>query len=236
MLDRGRLSIPSDDFFRADPVRLLELFALAARERLEIHPGGDARRHPRRGADRPQGARRPARQRPVPGSADLASTRPRLVLRWMNEAGVFGRFVPDFGRVVAQMQFDMYHHYTVDEHSIRAIGLLAAIERGELKTGPSAVDRDRSSRSRRAACSTSRCCCTTSPRAAAATTASSAPRSRSSSARASASTRPRPRPSPGWSATTCCCRRPRSSATSPTPRRSRISSARCKARSGCGCC
>jgi [protein-PII] uridylyltransferase len=32
------------------------------------------------------------------------------------------------------MQFDMYHHYTVDEHSIRAIGLLAAIERGELKT------------------------------------------------------------------------------------------------------
>jgi [protein-PII] uridylyltransferase len=52
----------------------------------------------------------------------------------MNEAGVFGRFVPDFGRVVAQMQFDMYHHYTVDEHSIRALGLLAAIERGDLKS------------------------------------------------------------------------------------------------------
>ncbi|HWC56391.1 MAG TPA: HD domain-containing protein, partial [Sphingomicrobium sp.] len=58
---------------------------------------------------------------------------PEQVLRWMNETGVFGRFIPDFGRVVAQMQFDMYHHYTVDEHSIRAIGLLAAIERGELK-------------------------------------------------------------------------------------------------------
>jgi [protein-PII] uridylyltransferase len=51
----------------------------------------------------------------------------------MNDSGVFGRFVPDFGRVVAQMQFDMYHHYTVDEHSIRALGLLGAIERGELK-------------------------------------------------------------------------------------------------------
>ena len=38
VLDRGRISIPSDDFFRADPVRLLELFALAAREQLEIHP------------------------------------------------------------------------------------------------------------------------------------------------------------------------------------------------------
>jgi [protein-PII] uridylyltransferase len=58
---------------------------------------------------------------------------PETVLRWMNEAGVFGRFVPDFGRVVAQMQFDMYHHYTVDEHSIRAIGLLNQIEKGALK-------------------------------------------------------------------------------------------------------
>jgi [protein-PII] uridylyltransferase len=55
---------------------------------------------------------------------------PETVLRWMNEAGVFGRFVPDFGKVGAQMQFDMYHHYTVDEHTIRAIGLLAAIEKG----------------------------------------------------------------------------------------------------------
>jgi len=54
------------------------------------------------------------------------------VLRWMNEAGVFGRFIPDFGRVVAQMQFDMYHHYTVDEHTIRAIGLLSAIEKQTL--------------------------------------------------------------------------------------------------------
>ena len=51
----------------------------------------------------------------------------------MNEAGVFGRFVPDFGRVVAQMQFDMYHHYTVDEHTIRAIGLLSDIEQNRLK-------------------------------------------------------------------------------------------------------
>ena len=57
---------------------------------------------------------------------------PESVLRWMNEAGVFGRFIPDFGQVNAQMQFDMYHHYTVDEHTIRAIGLLAQIERGEL--------------------------------------------------------------------------------------------------------
>ncbi|TMJ27914.1 MAG: [protein-PII] uridylyltransferase, partial [Alphaproteobacteria bacterium] len=58
---------------------------------------------------------------------------PETTLRRLNEAGVFGRFVPDFGRVVAQTQHDMYHTYTVDEHTIRAIGILARIENGTLK-------------------------------------------------------------------------------------------------------
>jgi [protein-PII] uridylyltransferase len=133
MLDRGRLTVPSDEFFRADPVRLLEMFALAARERLEIHPAAmraatrDAVLIGREVRDDPR-----ANTLFMEVLTSLHS--PEIVLRWMNEAGVFGRFVPDFGRVVAQMQFDMYHHYTVDEHSIRAIGLLAQIERGELKT------------------------------------------------------------------------------------------------------
>ena len=66
---------------------------------------------------------------------DILTSRkdPETVLRWLSEAGVFGRFIPEFGRVTAQMQFDMYHHYTVDEHTIRAIGLLARIEKGELE-------------------------------------------------------------------------------------------------------
>src|SRR3546814_9672226 len=76
---------------------------------------------------------------------------PEMVLRWFNEAGVFGRFVTEFGRVNAQMQFDMYHHYTVDEHTIRAIGLLARIEKGELKEDhPLAHDIIHKVRSRRA--------------------------------------------------------------------------------------
>jgi [protein-PII] uridylyltransferase len=52
----------------------------------------------------------------------------------MNEAGVLGRFVPDFGKVVSMMQFNMYHHYTVDEHLIRAVGYVASIDRGEHKS------------------------------------------------------------------------------------------------------
>jgi [protein-PII] uridylyltransferase len=133
VLDRGRISIPSDDYFQTDPVRLLELFAVAAREQLEVHP--TAMRAATRDAvliDR--GVRDDPRANALFMEVLTCINHPELVLRWMNEAGVFGRFVPDFGRVVAQMQFDMYHHYTVDEHSIRAIGLLAQIERGELKS------------------------------------------------------------------------------------------------------
>jgi [protein-PII] uridylyltransferase len=132
VLDRGRIALPSDDFFRADPIRLIELFAVAAREQLEIHPSAmraatrDAALIDRKMRDDP-------RANALFLEVLTCVNKPELMLRWMNEAGVFGRFVPDFGRIVAQMQFDMYHHYTVDEHSIRAIGLLAAIERGELK-------------------------------------------------------------------------------------------------------
>jgi [protein-PII] uridylyltransferase len=130
VIDRGRLSAPRDDFFKKDPVRLIELFALADKHDLEIHP------LTMRQANRDEKLAGTIRDNPRANALFLdvlSSPRdPGKVLRWMNEAGVFGRFVPDFGRVVAQMQFDMYHHYTVDEHTIRAIGLLSRIESGEL--------------------------------------------------------------------------------------------------------
>jgi [protein-PII] uridylyltransferase len=129
-LDRGRLTIPRDDWFAESPARLIELFALAARDGLEIHP--TAMRAAARDARRVDAVRDDPAANAFFVDVLTDKKRPDVVLRWMNEAGVFGRFVPDFGRVVAQMQFDMYHHYTVDEHSIRAIGLTAAIERGEL--------------------------------------------------------------------------------------------------------
>ncbi|KHK92450.1 [protein-PII] uridylyltransferase [Novosphingobium malaysiense] len=128
----GRIKAPSDDWFATDPVRLIEIFVIADKEGFEIHPetmrliSRDAVlikknvRHDRRANDL---------------FMDLLTSRnnPEVTLRWFNEAGVFGRFVTEFGRVNAQMQFDMYHHYTVDEHTIRAIGLLSRIEKGEFE-------------------------------------------------------------------------------------------------------
>ena len=131
VVDRGRIALPDDDFLRADPVRLIELFALAAKERREIHPL--ALRCATRDARLAASVRQDARANAL--FLDVLTSRndPEMVLRWMNETGVLGRFIPDFARVVAQMQFDMYHHYTVDEHTIRAIGLLSRAEKGDLR-------------------------------------------------------------------------------------------------------
>ena len=101
VLDRGRLALPSDDFFVEDPVRLLQIFALADQYDLEIHPM--AMRAASRDAKHID-----ARVRNDPRANALfldvltSPRNPEMVLRWMNEAGVFGRFVPDFGRQADQ--------------------------------------------------------------------------------------------------------------------------------------
>jgi [protein-PII] uridylyltransferase len=128
----GRICAPGDEWFQQDPIRLIEIFQIAEEEGLEIHP--ETMRMARRDAELiREDTRRDPRANTLFLKLLTGRRDPETVLRWMNEAGVFGRFVPDFGKVNAQMQFDMYHHYTVDEHTIRAIGLLAQIERGELK-------------------------------------------------------------------------------------------------------
>src|SRR3546814_480146 len=117
-LDRGRLALPYDSFFAEDPVRLIEMFALADRHQLEIHPL--AMRAASRDVNLIDNDIRNDERANALFMEVLTSPRdPERVLRWMNEATVFGRFIPDFGRVVAQMQFDMYHHYTVDRQSTR---------------------------------------------------------------------------------------------------------------------
>lgn len=128
---RGQLTVPHDDFFAEDPVRMIELFHLADSHGLDIH--AEALRLVARDSGLIMAKHRNDPRANAMFIDVLTSPRdPEEMLRTMNEANVFGKFIPDFGRVVAQMQFDMYHHYTVDEHTIRAIGLLSRIEKGEL--------------------------------------------------------------------------------------------------------
>jgi [protein-PII] uridylyltransferase len=130
LVDHERLTFASESVFRDDPVNLIRIFHVADKSGIDFHPDAlklitrslrlvDARLRDDEEANR--------LFLEILTSKNHAET----VLRSMNETGVLGRFIPDFGKIVAMMQFNMYHHYTVDEHTIRAIGVLASIERGE---------------------------------------------------------------------------------------------------------
>ena len=131
MREGDRLNIAAEDQFETAPIDMIRLFEVAQRHDLDVHP--QALHLITRSLKRIDGA---LRNDPAANALFLsiltAKKDPETALRRLNEAGVFGRFVPDFGRVVAQMQYDMYHVYTVDEHTIQAIGVLADIERGLL--------------------------------------------------------------------------------------------------------
>lgn len=131
VVDGARLNVAAVDTFSKNPVSMLRLFHVAQEKDFDIHPNAlRLIRQNLRLID--------AKLRTDPDAnalfMDMLTSRkdPETTLRRLNEAGVFARFVPDFGRVVAQMQHDMYHVYTVDEHTIRAIGLLSRIENGLL--------------------------------------------------------------------------------------------------------
>ena len=127
----GRLAVRDDDAFRNDPIAMLRIFHVAERLDLDIHPG--ALRLIRRDLKKIDTVREDPEANRLFLELLTSKKTPSRALGRLNEAAVLGRFVPDFGRVVAQMQYDMYHTYTVDEHTIRAIGMLSALEKGELK-------------------------------------------------------------------------------------------------------
>ena len=54
-------------------------------------------------------------------------------IRLMNESNVLGRLIPEFQKIVCLMQFDMYHSYTVDEHTIFTISNLHLLKNGKFK-------------------------------------------------------------------------------------------------------
>lgn len=128
-VESGRLNIRSARDFLEDPVKILMLFHAAQSEQLDIHP--KALRAITRNLNAIDTIRDDPEANQLFTEMLTSEIDPEKTLRRLNEAGVFGRFVPDFGRVVAQMQHDMYHVYTVDEHTVFAIGILHGVEKGK---------------------------------------------------------------------------------------------------------
>ena len=131
-LEGPRLTVRDPGIFAEKPIEMLRIFKVAQDHDLDIHP--DALRWIARNLKRIDAELRGDEQANRLFVEMMTSEKdPEVTLRRLNEAGVFGRFVPDFGRVVAMMQFNRYHHYTVDEHTIFAVGELSKIERGLLR-------------------------------------------------------------------------------------------------------
>ncbi|WP_417687251.1 [protein-PII] uridylyltransferase [Roseibium sp.] len=130
VVDNNRLNTTSENVFADDPVNLIRVFHVADKNDFNLNP--ELTKLIRRSLKLIDANLRKDPEANRLFLAILTSRNtPEKTLRKMNEAGVLGRFVPDFGKVVAMMQFNMYHHYTVDEHLIRSIGVLSEIERGE---------------------------------------------------------------------------------------------------------
>ncbi len=131
-VDGDRITVEDEATFRNDPVALLRLFHAAQHHGLYIHP--NALRLVSLNLNLINNKLRNDPEANRLFLEMMTSLKdPEGALRRLNEAGVLGKFIPDFGRVVAQMQYDMYHTYTVDEHTIRAIGILHKIETGDFR-------------------------------------------------------------------------------------------------------
>ncbi len=129
VIDNNRINIATDDAFERDPIDLIRIFHVALKRKLAFHP--DAMRTATRSLTLIDRSVRDDEEANHLFIEILTATDDaEIVLRRMNEVGVLGKFIPDFGRVVSMMQFNMYHHYTVDEHLLRCIGVLAEIGNG----------------------------------------------------------------------------------------------------------
>ena len=132
-IDNNRLNVADSDVFTRDPVNLIRFFAQSESTGGFLHPNairllrGSLRLIDDKMRNDPEANR-------LFLELLTATPNPEDALRRMNEAGVLGRFLPDFGRIVAMMQFNMYHHFTVDEHLIRTVGNLIEVEKGGLST------------------------------------------------------------------------------------------------------
>ena len=129
LADGKLLAAPGRDF-HAEPLQMLRMLQIARDRHLQLHPLAIRAliRHERQAGE----------LREDPEAATLFMdllTAGQDGSRWLhvlNETGFLGRYIPDWARIVGQMQFDTYHVFTVDEHTIEAVRVLDTLDKGEL--------------------------------------------------------------------------------------------------------
>jgi len=129
---RGRLTVVDKDVLRRSPAALVRLFAASDREGFDLYPY--ARDLAAQAAEEfaPEAASDPELNQELLSALTRAGTRGRF-LTLMHELGVLQRVVPEFARVTARRQIDVYHVYTVDVHTLFAVRRLLALRCGDVK-------------------------------------------------------------------------------------------------------
>ncbi|NHN85522.1 [protein-PII] uridylyltransferase [Acetobacter musti] len=162
--------------FEAQPLKMFEILEWARSRHVALHPlarqqlirwerrSSALRSNPRAAEiflsllcdDRPARHRRP-HAREIRDDLTIQETEQNRHLdhvhwlRVLNETGLWGGLIPEWSRIVGQMQFDTYHIFTVDEHTIEAIRILRCVENGLMADEiPVAYELARDLQSRRA--------------------------------------------------------------------------------------
>jgi [protein-PII] uridylyltransferase len=131
-LDHGRLNFADDMQIREDPSLIMELFLLAGQRNLDIHPDALGAIDFRRNLIDTEFRRNPHISK-IFQDILLTAKAPYATLKVMNDAGVLGRYLLEFGGIVARTQFNMHHAYTVDEHTLRLVNYFHDLLSGELQ-------------------------------------------------------------------------------------------------------
>ncbi|MBF0588147.1 MAG: [protein-PII] uridylyltransferase [Magnetococcales bacterium] len=129
-LAQDKVIVDRPECFNDHPPRLMKVFEVAQRNAKGIHP--ETLRWVTQSLSL---ANRAFRQNSEVNSIFLQMLNGKRAVAWvldrMNTCGLLGRYIPEFGRITGQTQHDLFHVYTVDEHSIRAVEALRHIKQGK---------------------------------------------------------------------------------------------------------
>ncbi|HHI88856.1 MAG TPA: [protein-PII] uridylyltransferase, partial [Hellea balneolensis] len=132
VLDHGRLNFSQPGRVKKQKLLMLNLFRIAGARNLDIHPNAyQTVLNTISGID--DRFRKDGQAFSIFKKILLDSEAPGAILRLMNETGLLGAYLPEFGGIVGRTQFNMHHAYTVDEHTITLVSFLNDLERGELE-------------------------------------------------------------------------------------------------------
>ena len=132
-IEVGRLFAKNKEILSENPINILKLFHISHEKNIDIHPK-TIRQVTSLISLINYEVRNDFQANKLFLDILTSEKDPSRTLRAMNESNVLGKFLPEFQKIVCLMQFDMYHSYTVDEHTLFTISNLHSLKNGNFKS------------------------------------------------------------------------------------------------------